>query len=122
MPFSSPLYYQPCSLCSTDNRVLAFPTKTLHQKRPCRDVIALVDCLYVTPNQTDSADPPPGPIHIAGQELNDLVEIVIPMILQFANPNPVPQVLPPHIAEALYLRAIFEATARPRRDPWPRQW
>ena len=76
----------------------------------CRDVIALVDRLYVTPNQTGSADTPTGPIHVTDQELNNLVDIAIPMILQFANPNPVPQPLPPHVAEALYLRAIFEAT------------
>ena len=76
----------------------------------CRDVIGLVDRLYVTPNQTASADPPTGPIHVADQELNNLVEIAIPMVLQFANPNPVPQPLPSHVAEAIYLRAIFEAT------------
>jgi hypothetical protein len=46
----------------------------------------LVDRLYVTPNQTDSADPPPGLIHVADQEPNDLVEIAIPMILQEAFP------------------------------------
>jgi TPR repeat protein len=76
----------------------------------CRDVIGLVDRLYVAPNQTGSADPPSGPIHVADQELNNLVEIAIPMILQFANPNPVPQPLPLHIAESIYLRATFEAT------------
>jgi len=32
------------------------------------------------------------------------------MVLQFANPNPVPQQLPPHVAEAIYLRAKFEST------------
>ena len=76
----------------------------------CRDVIGLVDRLYVAPNQTGSADPPSGPIHVADQELNNLVEIAIPMILQFANPNPIPQPFPLHIAEAIYLRATFEAT------------
>ena len=76
----------------------------------CRDVLGLVERLYVVPNQTGSADPPPGPINVADQELNELVEIAIPMILQFANPNPVPQPLPVHIAEAIYLRATFEAT------------
>ena len=76
----------------------------------CRDVINLVDRLYVVPNQTDSADPPSGPIHVADQELNNLVEAAIPMILQIANPNPPPQQLPLHIAEAIYLRATFEAT------------
>ncbi|KAH9050285.1 HCP-like protein [Lactarius hengduanensis] len=76
----------------------------------CRDVIGLVDRLYVTPNQTGSADPAPGPIHVADQELNLLVEIAVPMVLQFANPNPVPQQLPPHVAEAIYLRAKFEST------------
>jgi hypothetical protein len=76
----------------------------------CRDVIALVDRLYVAPNQTGSADPPLGPIHVADQELNNLVETAIPMVLQIANTNPAPQPLPLHIVEALYLRAIFEAT------------
>lgn len=76
----------------------------------CRDVIGLVDRLYVVPNQTGSSDPPSGPIHVVDQELNNLVEIAIPMVLQYANPNPVPQPLPLHIAEAIYLRAIFEAT------------
>ena len=76
----------------------------------CRDVIGLVERLYVTPNQTGSADPPPGPIHVADQELNNLVEAAIPMVLQIANTNPAPQPLPLHIAEALYLRATFEAT------------
>ena len=74
-----------------------------------RDVIALVDRLYVAPNQTGSADPPSGPIHVADQELNNLVETAIPMVLQIANTNPAPQPLPPYIAEALYLRATFEA-------------
>lgn len=78
----------------------------------CRDVIGLVERLYVTPNQTGSADPPPGPIHVADLELNNLVEIAIPMILQIANTNTnsVPQPLPLHVFEAIYLRAIFEAT------------
>ena len=76
----------------------------------CRDVIGLVDRLYVAPTQTGSADPPSGPINVVDQELNRLVEIAVPMILQFANPNPVPQQLPPHAAEAIYLRAKFEST------------
>jgi hypothetical protein len=76
----------------------------------CRDVVGLVDRLYVAPNQTGSADPPSGPIHVADQELNNLVETAIPMILQFANPNPVPQQLPLHVAESIYLRATFEST------------
>jgi tetratricopeptide (TPR) repeat protein len=75
-----------------------------------RDVIGLVDRLYVAPNQTDTSDPPSGPIHIADEELNNLVEIAIPIILQFANPNPVPQPLPLHVAEGIYLRAIFQST------------
>jgi hypothetical protein len=76
----------------------------------CRDVIGLVDRLYVAPNQTGSAGPPSGPIHVADQELSNLVESAIPMVLQIANTNPAPQPLPLHIAEALYLRATFEAT------------
>jgi hypothetical protein len=76
----------------------------------CRDVIGLVDRLYVVPNQTGSSDTPSGPIHVADQELNNLVETAIPMVLQIANTNPAPQPLPHHIAEALYLRATFEAT------------
>ncbi|KAF8268916.1 hypothetical protein EI94DRAFT_1771417 [Lactarius quietus] len=87
------------------------PTNTPASKIAwCRDVIGLVDRLYVTPNQTGSADPPSGPIHVADQELNRLVEIAVPMVLQYANPNPVPQQLPLHVAEALYLRAKFEST------------
>jgi len=76
----------------------------------CRDVIGLVNRLYVAPNQTGSADPPSGPIHVADQELNNLVETAIPMVLQIANLNPAPQSLPLHISEAIYLRATFEAT------------
>lgn len=76
----------------------------------CRDVIGLVDRLYVIPNQTGAGDPPSGPIHVADQELNRLVEIAVPMVLQYANPNPVPQQLPPHVAEAIFLRAKFEST------------
>lgn len=75
-----------------------------------RDVIGLVDRLYVIPNQTGSSDPQSGPIHVADQELNRLVEIAVPMILQFANPIPLPQQLPPHVAEAIYIRAKFEST------------
>jgi hypothetical protein len=75
-----------------------------------RDVINLVDRLYVAPNQTDSTDPVSGPINVADQELNNLVDIAIPLILQFANPVPVPQTLPPYVAEAIYLRATFEST------------
>jgi hypothetical protein len=75
-----------------------------------RDVINLVDRLYVTPNQTDSTDPVSGPINVVDQELNNLVDIAIPLILQFANPVPVPQPLPPYVAEAIYLRATFEST------------
>ncbi|KAI0300592.1 hypothetical protein B0F90DRAFT_1817633 [Multifurca ochricompacta] len=55
-------------------------------------------------------DPPSGPVNVADQELNHLVEIAVPLILQIANPNPVPQPLPLHVAEAIYLRATFEAT------------
>lgn len=76
----------------------------------CRDVFGLVDRLYVAPNQTGSADPPSGPIHVADQELNNLVEAAIPMVLQIANTNTPPQPLPLHIAEALFLRATFEAS------------
>lgn len=76
----------------------------------CRDVIGLVDRLYVAPNQTGAADIPSGPIHVADQELNNMVETAIPMILQIANTNPAPQPLPLHIAEALFFRATFEAT------------
>lgn len=76
----------------------------------CRDVISLVDRLYVVPNQTGSTDSPSGPVHVVDQELNNLVETAIPMVLQIANTNTAPQPLPIHIAEALYLRATFEAT------------
>lgn len=76
----------------------------------CRDVIGLVDRLYVAPNQTGSADPPSGPIHVADQELNNMVETAIPMILKIANTNPTPPTVPLYVAEALFFRATFEAT------------
>ncbi|KAH9072877.1 HCP-like protein [Lactarius deliciosus] len=52
----------------------------------CRDVIGLVDRLYVIPNQTGSADPAPGPIHVADQELNRLVEIAPSIYAPSSNP------------------------------------
>ncbi|CDO76800.1 hypothetical protein BN946_scf184978.g29 [Trametes cinnabarina] len=59
-----------------------------------------------TPNSTD---PALGPAQIDDPELQKLVNVAIPIILQVASQLP-PGPVPPHVAEAIYMRASCAAT------------
>ena len=72
----------------------------------CRDVIFLVDRLQ----QNTSPDNPIGPAQIPDPQLARLVQVAVPMILQIAGTQPVPNPAPRYIAEAVYLRATFAAS------------
>jgi len=78
----------------------------------CRDVLSLVDRLHASRNFTAVASepPPPGPIHIADQQLYRLVQVAVPLVILISEPQPTPSQLPVHVAEAIYLRATFTAT------------
>lgn len=70
----------------------------------CRDVLFLVDRLQ----QTSATDTPVGPAHISDPQLARLVQIAVPIVLDIASNPPTP--MPPHVAEAVYLRATFAAS------------
>ena len=71
----------------------------------CRDIFFLVDRL----NQT-TAESPTGPVHIEDPQLLRLTQIAVPTILAIASPQPPPNPVPPHVAEAIYLRATLESS------------
>ncbi|GLB33763.1 putative HCP-like protein [Lyophyllum shimeji] len=70
-----------------------------------RDVLALVDR---TLNTSPSTDPPVGPAIINDPALLRLAQLAVPTILQFAASSAQP--VPPHVAEAIYLRATLTAS------------
>ncbi|TFY58573.1 hypothetical protein EVG20_g8092, partial [Dentipellis fragilis] len=80
----------------------------------CRDVFALVDRMQASSSPasaTGATDtPPPGPVEIADPQLQRLAQVAAPLIIQLSNPDPVPNPLPPHVAEAIFMRASFAAT------------
>lgn len=71
----------------------------------CRDIFFLVDRL----NQSAS-ESPTGPVHIEDPQLLRLTQIAVPTILALASPQPPPNPIPPHVAEAIYLRATLESS------------
>lgn len=73
----------------------------------CKDVIFLVDRLQQGPAATD---PPNGPARITEPQLLFLSQIAVPLILQISSQNPLPQPIPSHVAEAIYLRATFASS------------
>ncbi|KZT00733.1 uncharacterized protein LAESUDRAFT_731966 [Laetiporus sulphureus 93-53] len=88
----------------------------------CRDVLALVDRAQqlIQSDYTEAAiDPPIGPARIDDPELQRLVDVAVPLIIQLSSvQQPTKQ---PYVAEALYLLAQCESTgAYPQyiqRDP-----
>jgi hypothetical protein len=72
----------------------------------CRDVFFLVDRLQ----QNTSPDNPVGPAQIPDPQLAHLVQIALPIVLQVASTQPVPNPTPRYIAEAIYHRATFAAS------------
>ncbi|KAG6814211.1 hypothetical protein H0H92_000888 [Tricholoma furcatifolium] len=70
-----------------------------------RDVFALVDR---TVNTSSSTDPPAGPAIIHDPALLRLAQLAVPMVLQIASAAAQPA--PPHVAEAIYLRATLAAS------------
>ncbi|KAF8627542.1 hypothetical protein AX15_004377 [Amanita polypyramis BW_CC] len=72
-----------------------------------RDVIFLVN----RAQQNTSADPHSGPVTITDPQLLRLAQIAVPTILDLASrAQQQQQPIPPHIAEAIYLRATFAAS------------
>lgn len=71
----------------------------------CRDIFFLVDRL----NQS-ATDGPTGPVHIEDPQLLRLTQIAVPIILAIASPQPPPNPIPPHVAEAIYIRATLESS------------
>ncbi|KZV75975.1 HCP-like protein [Peniophora sp. CONT] len=90
-----------------------------------RDVLVLAERLAAPPADANTpqpgpADPPAGPIPVSDPELQRLIDVAIPLILQLAstpaaphNPSLPPQqqpALPAYVAEALYWRAALESS------------
>lgn len=93
----------------------------------CRDVLSLVnraEGLQVTganPVNVVSTDVAVGPVRIGDPQLQRLIDVAIPLVIEISSPNPMPRPTPAHISEAVYLRATCEASgAFPqfiKRDP-----
>lgn len=82
----------------------------------CRDVFFLVDRL----NQisSNSSEGPSGPVNIDDPDLLRLAQTAVPIVLAIAATQPVPNPLPPHVAEAVYLRATLASSgAYPQQVP-----
>ena len=71
----------------------------------CRDIFYLVDRLNHSAIET-----PIGPARIEDPQLLRLTQIAVPILLAIASPQPPPNPIPPHVAEAIYLRATLEST------------
>lgn len=71
----------------------------------CRDIFFLVDRL----NQS-ATEGTTGPVRIEDPQLLRLTQIAVPIILAIASPQPMPNPVPPHVAEAIYLRATLESS------------
>lgn len=77
-----------------------------------RDVLSLVDRSQqqaTSSTSTTTTDAAVGPAHIADPELQRLVNAALPLLLQISSQQQQTP-LPPHIVEAIYLRATCEAT------------
>jgi hypothetical protein len=109
-PASPPSLISP--LPSIPNLAAALPTIQKSSHDPAlkvtwaRDVFFLVDRLQQNPGP----DGPVGPAYIPDEILARLVQTAVPLVLQIANPQPMPNPIPRHVAEAIYLRATFAAS------------
>lgn len=77
----------------------------------CRDVLSLVTRAQQLTNPDYTAaggDPPQGPATIEGPELQHLIDIAVPLIIEVANDTTMPK--PLYVAEALYLLATLESS------------
>ncbi|KAH9915623.1 uncharacterized protein B0H18DRAFT_1096908 [Fomitopsis serialis] len=77
----------------------------------CRDVLSLVTRAQQLTNSDYTAaggDPPQGPARIEDAELQRLVDVAVPLIVQLANVPAAPK--PLYVAEALYLLATLESS------------
>ncbi|KAI0697009.1 hypothetical protein BC835DRAFT_800284 [Cytidiella melzeri] len=93
----------------------------------CRDVLALVNraetahAIVNSPESVTAADVAVGPVRIGEPQLQRLIDVAIPLIQEISSPNPMPKPTPIYIAEAIYLKAMCEASgAYPqfiKRDP-----
>ncbi|KAL1946440.1 hypothetical protein VTO73DRAFT_15567 [Trametes versicolor] len=77
----------------------------------CKDVLALVDRAQQLLARTNSnaSDPAVGPAKIDDPELQKLVNVALPIVLQIAS-QAQQGPLAPHVAEAIYMRATCAAT------------
>ncbi|KAI0630914.1 hypothetical protein C8Q77DRAFT_1159633 [Trametes polyzona] len=77
----------------------------------CKDVLALVDRAQqlIARTNSNSTEPALGPAQIDDPELQKLVNVALPIILQVSSQSQ-PGSLPPHVAEAIYMRATCAAT------------
>ena len=94
----------------------------------CRDVFALVNRAEDAqtgannnPTIVTAADVVVGPVRIGDPQLQRLIDVAVPLIQELSSPNPMPKPTPVHISEAIYLKAMCEASgAYPqfiKRDP-----
>ena len=77
----------------------------------CRDVLSLVTRAQQLTNPdytTAGGDPPDGPAKIDDPELQRLVDIAVPLIVQIGHDTSTPK--PLYVAEALYLLATLESS------------
>ncbi|KAH9910439.1 HCP-like protein [Epithele typhae] len=79
----------------------------------CRDVFSLVDRAQQLRNQnanpTSTDGPAVGPAQIDDPEVQKLVNVAVPVILQISQ-SPSQGPMPPYLAEALYMRALCAST------------
>jgi hypothetical protein len=93
----------------------------------CKDVLGLVNraensqTVSSNPTSVTTADLVVGPVRIGDPQLQRLVDVAVPIIKEISSPNPMPKPTPLHISEAIYLKAMCEASgAYPqliKRDP-----
>lgn len=78
----------------------------------CRDVLFLVERAQqqTSPSGNTSTDVPVGPARIEDSELQRLVNVALPLLINLSSTQQQSSRPPLHIAEALYLRATCEAT------------
>ena len=77
----------------------------------CRDVLSLVNRSQQLRNNTNptSTDPPVGPAQIDDPELEKLVNVAIPIVMQISQ-HPVQGAFPAFVAEAIYMRTVCMST------------
>ncbi|KAH8073806.1 hypothetical protein BXZ70DRAFT_1081194 [Cristinia sonorae] len=81
-----------------------------------RDVLGLVERAHqnhlATANapNVNSTDIPVGPVRIGDPQLQRLVDVALPLVQELSSPQPFPSPVPPHVAEAIYLRATCAAS------------